>query len=176
MSKKIFSLSFICVVLVIAALALTTIQKAHIINSQIDSTTIGASVPSTGNFNNLHLSTAVGNRVLVTDPSGNVVEGGSISTSGSGYYWVGSILVQWTTGPSLSSGQDQTVFTTSFPQVFPHGVLNVQITAKTTGTDYGELTCFMVSNYTTSNVSYYYWRNSDHGGMTTAPQIVAIGW
>lgn len=174
--KKVLSISLFCVLVVLTAFALTTIQKAHIINSVIDSTPIGPTTPSTGNFNQLHLSTAVGNRIVVTDPSGNIVEGNSSSTSGSGYYWAGNILVQWTTGPSLSSGQDQTVFTTSFPQPFPHGVLNVQVTPKTTGSDYAEITCFMVTSYNTSNVSYYYWRNSDHGGMTTAPMIVAIGW
>lgn len=82
-------------------------------------------------------------------------------------------IEEWFFGASLSNETPQT---TSLPFNFPHAVLFAQVTAQATGTDYGEQISFALLSSSTSSVTYYFERNSDHGGMTVTPVLYAMGW
>lgn len=75
MKKKILALSLCLVFMVVACWAsYTKLQSVAIQNSIINSTTIGATTPSTGRFSSLGVSTFAGNKCIFSDGSGNLQE------------------------------------------------------------------------------------------------------
>lgn len=72
--KKLFGISATLLVLVLACYASTKLRDVTLVNSTVNSTTIGATVPSTGVFSTLTVSSFTGNKCLHTDGSGFEVE------------------------------------------------------------------------------------------------------
>ncbi len=119
---------------------------------------------------------------VIVDQTGNVVSVThapivvSADTSSSSHTTLpdGTIL-QWCQGTARDGTENGTVFSTDFPIPFPNTCYQATVCGMTTGTDYGEYPVWSVTAWDETSVSYYYQRNTDHGGMIVTPLIFAIG-
>lgn len=115
--------------------------------------------------------------IAVWDSSSGIGDGGQVlpSFTGTSGYQVepSGLIFEWAT---FSDPGNQTPATSSLPFNFPHACFKATFTAFASGSDYGEDISPASLGCTTTTVSYYYSRNSDHSGMTVSIQLFAIGW
>jgi hypothetical protein len=120
---------------------------------------------------------------VVIDQSGNVtsvtqapvVAAAAVPSSDTHTTLPDGTIMQWCQGAPLDGTQNGEVFSTDFPIPFPNAIFQATVCGMTTGTDYGEMPAWSVTEWDETSVSYYYQRNADHGDMIVTPLIFAIG-
>lgn len=90
---------------------------------------------------------------------------------------LGALTIQWARGATMTGSQNSTVQSTNFPIAFPASCLFTTVSGSiASGSDFGEAPVFTVVAFSRTNVSYFYQRNADHGGLNLTPMIFAIGF